>query len=126
MCFVPEEGKICGPSVRSEGRKSGSEDAVDGRSGGRQMWRRRTASAESYLSVLRPPPHTGLLRHDLVAVHLLLLAVEVHRIRIGIVPADPMPCRPRLMDTSRRSEIDRELSSPGRGRRRSREATGGE
>jgi hypothetical protein len=104
MCFVPEEGKIYGPRVSSEGEKSGSEDVVDGRSGGRRMRRRRIASTELDMSVLAPPPHTGLLLHRLVVVHLRLLAVEVHRIRIGLLPADPTPRRPRSLEVHGRVE----------------------
>jgi hypothetical protein len=37
MCVVPEKGKICGPRLSSEGGKSGSDDVVDDRSGGRWM-----------------------------------------------------------------------------------------
>lgn len=80
MCVVPEKGKIYGPRLSNKGGKSGSDDVVDGRSGGRRMRRRRTPSTEFDFSVVATPPHTGLLRHHLVLVHLRLLSGEVRRI----------------------------------------------
>jgi hypothetical protein len=107
MSFVPDEGKIWGATGGSEGGKSGSEDAVDGRSGGRRMRRRRTASTESDLWPLCPPPLTGLIRHNLVVVELLLLVVDLHRIRIGLAPADLPPHRPSSPEVDRRVEMQR-------------------
>lgn len=106
ITFVPEERKIWGATRRSEGSNSGSEDAVDGRSGGRRM-RRRRASAESDLCPLRLPPRTGLSGHELVVLLLLMLAVDLHRLRIGLPPADLPSRRSSSPDLDTRVEMKR-------------------
>jgi hypothetical protein len=93
------------------------------------MRRRRTASAELDMSVLAPPPHTGLLCHGLVVVYLLLLAAEVHSIQIGLLRQirhrvararrGPQKCRAT-------AKLTKKFLRQGAARKRPREATAGE
>jgi hypothetical protein len=66
------------------------------------------------LWALRLPTRTGLSAHELDVLHLVLLAADLHRLRIGLPPAIRRRVarfRPTSTDASRGSEVDRELSS---------------
>jgi hypothetical protein len=73
--------------------KSGSEEGVDAPRG-RQQMSRRIASTDCDFWALRLLARAGFTAHELDVLVVVLLAANLHRLRIGLVPADPSPCRP--------------------------------
>jgi hypothetical protein len=73
--------------------------------------RRRRASVESDLWALRLPTRMRLIAHELDVLHLVLLAADLHRLGITLLPADPQQRRPISPHFDRR--IERERSGQG-------------
>ena len=83
--------------------KFGSKQGVDARRGNQPM-RRRTASADWDFWPLRLPRRTGLTAQEQDVLLDVVVAADLHRLRIGLVPTDPPPPRPMSSEFQRAVE----------------------
>jgi hypothetical protein len=109
--FEPE---IRAATTRIEPMNSRSKRVVDGRRGNPPMGR-RTGKTDCDLWPLPLPRRTDFTGQQQDVVLVVVVGVDLHRLRIGLVPPDPPPRRPFSPTFTRAAE--RKRSGPGTFRR---------